>query len=192
MILRRPIAWFTLVFCFAQVASAGAATPVINFSVYAPAQAESPLHISKIEYNHLKFQMTVSNTSDKAVIGVAIIGLVGVPRGCKIGSFGPGFIGGSVVPLTIPPHESKGTSRHSSPFNVGNVVDSVKIFGAGGILHLQVGVVEADFADGTKWFLKPNLKRQEVFLALLDPSLVDADGRTCPDLETMSKALGAC
>ena len=189
MILRRLIICLYLVFCFAFALPAQKTTSVITFSVYAPAQAESPLHISKIEYNQSNFQMTVSNASDKPVVGVAIVGLVGTTHSCKIGSVKAMALGGSVRPLTIPPHESNVTSQHNSPFNVSAVVMSAKDFGAGGILHLQVGIVEADFADGTKWIWKPNLKREEVMGALFDASLVGADGRTCPDLETMSKAL---
>lgn len=133
--------------------------------------------------------MVVSNASGKHIVGVAILGVAGVPRGCKVNEHGYLGVGGSVLPLTIRPHESTLTYVNSSPFNTASLVMAAKHSGAGGFLHVQVGIVEADFADGTKWIWKPNLRREEVFGALFDPSLLDADRQMCPDISTMSKAL---
>jgi len=182
---------FALVLClsWACLACAGTASSAITISVYAPEQAESPLHVSKIQYNVDGVQMVVSNASGKDVVGVAILGVAGVPRGCKVNEHGYIGVGGSVFPLTIRPHESALTSGNSSPFNTASLVMAAKHSSAGGFLHVQVGIVEADFADGTKWIWKPNLRREEVFGALFDPSLLDADGQTCTDISTMSKAL---
>ena len=185
---RRTFALF-LCLCWGFRASAGAVSPVITISVYAPEQAESPLHILRIKYNVDGLQMLVSNASGKQVVGVAILGVTGVPRGCQVDEHALIGIGGSVLPLTIRPRESALAEGNSSPSGPAGLVLDAKHSGADGFLHVQVGVVEVDFADGTKWILKPNLRREEVFGALFDPSLVDADGRTCPDLARTSKAL---
>jgi hypothetical protein len=51
-------------------------------------------------------------------------------------------------------------------------------------LHVQVGVAEVDFADGTKWRPQTELRP-----TLLDPSLVAADEGKCPDVAGVIEAL---
>lgn len=160
--------------------------PSLSVSLYAPEQKTSPLRITKFEYNVDSVQVVLVNVSDKPVVSVAVIGLMSLPPECTESrqSGVTGTIGGVIHPLLIPPGRDGITSRKNSPFNPANLVMSAKHFAAGGSLQVQVGVVEVEFADGTKWRL-PN----ESLRRPLDESLASANAAKCPDAAKTSEMI---
>jgi len=171
--------------CFVFGAHAEGPAPVINISLLAPEQKDSPLHILSFEYKVDSLQIVLSNASSKSVVGAAIVGVMAVPPGCVTDatkSSGTGTIGGSIYPLRIGPHETRVTAREGSPFGPAGLIMFARDFSAGGYLQVQVRVLEVDFADGTRW-------REDKSQALFDSSVVEADSGKCPNADRVAKAL---
>jgi hypothetical protein len=159
--------------------------PVVRVSIFAPIQADSPLRVVGLHYTERYLRLTLLNSSDKPITGVAIVGLEVVPHGCAVGPTRLIDVGGYVKPLRIAPHERVLTPKDNPLLPAGMLVFDAQRWGAAS-LHLQVGIVEVDFADGTKWRPHEELPRTP-----FDSSLVDADAGKCPDVAVVTKALRA-
>lgn len=161
------------------------AAPAINFSIYAPEQRDSPLHIVGLKYEEGFITTVLLNATDKSIAGVEIIGVEQAPLGCGAEPRRIVGVGSSVEPLRIAPRERVVTSGHGAypGFNAAFLVFDARRFEAAS-LQFQVGVWEVDFVDGTKW--RPHDALPET---PFDSSLVDADAGKCPDAADVSKAL---
>ena len=190
MIQRRRIVPLLLVLLITASSNAIAA-PRITISIYAPLQKDAPVDIVGFDYGQEAVQVSLSNVSDKLVADVRIVGVLVAPAGCAAEPRRVSDIGGYTYvghPLQISPRGRAVTSLENSPFNPGDLVVTARHFGYGS-LHVQVGVLEVDFADGTKWIWKPDLPRDEVLSSLFDPSLVNTDTRACVGAAAVTQAL---
>jgi hypothetical protein len=179
---------FLLASLLVGVSPKAVAAPAISIFIYAPVQADSPLHVVGFQYDEGFIKLALLNASDKSIVGVEIIGLEQAPPGCAPEPRRVVDIGASVEPLRIAPHERVVTSgRGDHPgLSAGNLVLEAQHWEAAS-LQLQVGVWEVDFADGTKWRPQRELPR-----APFDPSLVEADAGKCPGgVAATTKALTA-
>ena len=189
---RRRIVPLLLVLLIAAASSRAMAAPRITVSIYAPLQKGAPVHIVGFDYGEEKVRVVLSNVSDKPVADVVVVGQLVAPPGCAVEPRRVIDIGGTYVghPLQIGPRGRVVTSPDNSPFGPGDLIIDARHFGYGHA-HVQVGVLEVDFADGTKWIWKPDLTRDEILSSLFDPSLLDADARTCTDAAAVTQALAA-
>jgi len=181
---RVSVVTFVLALIMAGVSSSAQVAPVINISIYAPIQADSPVHIVGFHYDEGSLELALSNGSDKAVAGIAVVGLEVVPPGCAVEPGKLINVGGSVEAVPIDPHERVVQSRDNSHLPAALLVLEAKRLDAAS-LEFQVGVVEVDFADGTKWTRRPRYLYRTPF----DTSLANADSGICSDAATITKAL---
>jgi len=178
--------WFTLslVLLVIGVSPTAAAAPTLSISIYAPVQNDSLLHIVGFRYDEHGVQFALSNASDKSIIGAAIVGFYLMPPGCPPapGKLNLTSSGESVYRMRIDPRKRAFTPREDS-FPVWALVGTASKMD---VAHLQVqfGVVDVDFADGTKWRPHEELPRTP-----FDPSLADADAGKCFAAAAVTKAL---
>jgi hypothetical protein len=160
-----------------------AAAPVLNFSIYAPVQHDSPLHIVGLHYDERGVHIDLSNDSDKVIVGAYIVGINVVPLGCAAGPREGYQVTGlaGFDQLRMGAHERAVASREGS-VSASQLVSNARHLETA-YLQFQVGVVEADFADGTKW------RTREYPQTPFDPSLADSDAGKCPDATAAIKAL---
>jgi hypothetical protein len=110
------------------------------------------VRIVGFDYGQEAVQVSLSNASDKLVADVRIVGVIIAPPGCAAEPRHVSDIGGYTCvdhPLQIRPRGRAVTSLENSPFNPGDLVVTAQHFEYVS-LHVQVGVLEVDFADGTK------------------------------------------
>jgi hypothetical protein len=188
---RGSIVPLLLVLLIAATPSNAIAAPRITISIYAPLQKGAPVHIVGLDYGEEKVRIVLTNVSDKAVADVVVVGQMVALPGCAAE---PGHvidIGGTYVdhPLQIAPHGRVVTSPDNSPFGPGDLIVDTRQFDYR-YAHVQVVVLEVDFADGTKWRWKSGRSRDEVYPPVLDEALLDADAGKCPDAAAVAQALG--
>jgi hypothetical protein len=161
------------------------ALPALRISFFAPAQKDSPLRIVGLSYNEYGMQLRLSNTSDMPIVG-ALIDAVGIaPAGCSPGPEWPekGVNSpSSFYELRLGAHASTETLQNG-PFGFGALAEGARHLKAA-YLQYQVGVVEVDFADSTKWSPHHGLTRTP-----FDASLVDSEAGSCPDAAAVIEAL---
>jgi len=179
---------------FVVAASQKSVPPVINISIYAPVQKDAPLHIVNLHYDAFSVQFVLSNISDKSVVNAKIGSVFVAPDGCGadpnrllvLGGVGIGA--DNVDELRISPHESAVTFPRDhgdiSPVLPPSILVRNAQRLATAYVHVQVGVVEVDFADGTKWKLQGGMPK-----TLFDPSLANADDGKCPDASAAIESL---
>jgi hypothetical protein len=176
-----------------------AAAPVISFSIYAPVQKESPVHIVGLRYDKLSMQFALSNDSDRSVVDAKIVAVAAAPPGCPTDPNRSDLntdlrIGADNVPqVIIGPHQSVTFPREHGfivpvlPPQI--LVDNARHLAAS-YLNVQVEVVEVDFANGTKWTRHERDDERPYGIYLpFDPLLVDADARKCADVADAIRAL---
>ena len=179
---RRLRIFAFLVVVLAVTASAtDASVPVVSFSIYAPAQRNSPVRIVGLRYDKLSLRFALSNDSDQPVVGLRLLAVSVAPPGCPADAKRPFINGYSSAgtdhdPQTlIGPHEKRvvipGEGWLLLPVDV--LVHDARDLAAS-YLHVQVEVDEVDFADGTKLRL-----HDEGLHAPFDPSLVQQDAGKC-------------
>src|SRR5271167_3167452 len=59
-----------------------ATAPVVAFSIYAPVQKDSPVHIVGLRYDYPTVEIDLENASDVSVDGIGIFAMAIAPRGC--------------------------------------------------------------------------------------------------------------
>lgn len=153
--------------------------PLIHFSLYAPNQKSSPVHIVGINHDKSELRFVLSNTSDKTVSTVVIAKIDIAPRGCTtqpergretfwlVKGHHPGGFS-----VNIAPH-SKNVTAGAGIYMLGtprpkpnyphwprSMVNEAKSAGAG-YMQFQFGVTAVFFQDGTTWpdgisFLAPD------------------------------------
>ena len=161
-----------------------ATSPVVAFSIYAPAQKNSPVHIVGLRYDYNSVIFDLENASDLPVDGIGIFAVAIAPRGCATEPRKTMFAADAQVrPVRIGSRGTAEASGADSELQIGNLVFFARSSKAA-YLHVQVGIAEVDFADGTKW--KP---QTELRPTLLDTSLVAADASKCPDAAGVIEAL---
>ena len=164
-----------------------AAATSLSISIVAPMQDDSPVHVVGLRYQEGHVTVALLNASDKPIRAVAIVGLAIVPPKCASGPTSLVDVGGYLTPLRIESHEKVFMLPSADPvFPIGVLVSEARRLGAA-VLHFQVGVVEVDFADGTKW--RPH---EELPRAPFDSSLASADNGMCIDsaaVTAITKAL---
>jgi hypothetical protein len=148
-----------------------APVPMIAFSYYASVQKASPVHIVGLRYDYPALEIDLENASDVPVDGIGIFAVAIAPRGCGAESRKTlGVADTRVRPLRIGPRATGEASGSDSMLDSGGLVFSAAKHLKAAYLHVQVGVAEVDFADGTKWE-----SQTELLQNLLDASLVAAD-----------------
>jgi hypothetical protein len=167
---------------------ASAPTPVITFSIHAPAQKDSPLHIVGLQYDKISVRFTLTNDSDRSIVNATIIAVSIAPPACPSDPNRPYMnthflIGPTNVSQVLLGPRQKGVvlpQEHGlvSPILPPTILLHNARHLAASYLHVQVEVEEVDFADGTKWtrhdeppYLHPPF----------DSSLVDNDAASCLD-----------
>lgn len=159
--------------------------PTVEFSFYAPMQKESPVHIVGLFYDYPTVKINLRNASDVPVEGIGIFAVAIAPRGCgaeprkALGVADP-----QVRPVRIGPRDTGEASGSDSTLGPGVLVLAAATHLKAAYLHVQVGVAEVDFADGTRWTLQTDLRK-----TLLDASLVTADDGKCHDVPAVAEAL---
>ena len=95
------------------------------------------------------------------------------------------YVGGSVQEMPIPPHATIVTPpRGNAPnFPATAFITNAQLLKAASV-HIQIVVMEVDFADGTSWKSEERLPHTP-----FDSSLAAADTGKCEDAETVEKAL---
>lgn len=165
---------------FPSVASA----PEVGFSFYAPIQKDSPVHIVGLRYDDPTVVIDLENISDVLVDGVGIFAVAIAPRGCGVEPRKTlGVADTQVRPVRIGPRGTGEASGNDSTLDSGGLVFSARYLKAA-YLHVQVGVAEVDFSDGTKW--RPQIEPGQT---LFDASLLAADDGKCPDVAGVADAL---
>ncbi|MGC1415135.1 MAG: hypothetical protein WA817_07635 [Candidatus Acidiferrum sp.] len=160
--------------------------PLFHISVYAPAQEGSPLRTLSLQYDEGGFiRATLLNVSDKSIAKVAMASAEVAPLGCGAQPKTRLYVGGSVQELPIPPHGTIVTPpRGNAPnFPATAFITNAKRLEAASI-HVQIVILEVDFADGTSWRSEERLPHTP-----FDSSLADADAGKCEDSEVVTKAL---
>jgi hypothetical protein len=132
-----------------SVAQNGSPLPVIRISICAPLQADFPVHIVALQYDDHGIHFTFSNGSDKEVVGASLVETYSVPAACARPARGQASMGSfGSYHLRLGPHEK-------SPLQQQVAVAAAALVGTAWksevALQVQFGVVEVDFADGTKW-----------------------------------------
>jgi hypothetical protein len=160
--------------------------PRVKISIYAPKQKNSPLRITGFRYNDSAIQVVLSNDSNKVVTSFIVVGTLSVPPGCSPTTPQPGETGGGLQDLRIGSKETRTTTKDQSPFSPSSLVIGSKEWQTA-YLHVQAGVVEVDFADGTKWRPYEGLPVDP-----FDRSLDEADAGACShsDSSSIVEALG--
>jgi hypothetical protein len=179
------LALFGVLLCVAAAPRLYAADPTVTIALYAARQEQSPLQIVGFKYGIGNIYIEVSNTSSKPIVGSRIFAVVLSPSECPIEKTGITMrLGDTLSPLRIAPH-SKGIT--SGKFSPGVLIMSAKDLGAGGYLHVQVGVVQVDFADGTVWKWGEGLPLSGPF----DVTLLHSDRVRCPNAADVRKAFAS-
>jgi hypothetical protein len=182
---RGVLASFAASLYLVAAQSLYAADPTITIALYAAPQQESPLQILGFNYGTGEVQIEVSNTSSKPIVRSRLVAVLLSPYGCPAEKTSiTTRLGGVLYPLRIAPHSKGITSRTTSPFSPATLIMSAKDLGAGGYLHVQVGVLEVDFADGTRWRWNEGLPSESDGLlpsGPFDAKLLEADHVQCPD-----------
>jgi len=161
-----------------------AAAPVMACHIYAPLQKDSPVHIVGLRYDYPSIELNLENDSDVPVDGIGIFAVAIAPSGCGAEPRKTmGVADTQVRPVRIGPRGTAAALGNDSMLHIGLVVP-VGIDLNASYLHVQVGVAEVDFSDGTKWKLQTELRQ-----TLLDASLVHADDGKCPDVGGTTEAL---
>jgi len=183
--MKRRLSVLAL-FLAALVAGATSGAPIFRIFVYAPAQDGSPLHTAALQYDEGGFiRLTLVNESDKSIAKVAIAGAEVTTAGCGAKLRTRLYVGGSVEALPIPPHATVVTPPrgYAPSFHTPVFITNAKRLEAASI-HVQIVVMEVDFADGTSWKSEERLPHTP-----FDSSLAAADAGKCEDAETVGKAL---
>lgn len=158
---------------------------VIGFSYYAPLQKDSPVHIVGIRYDYPTVEIDLENASDIPVDGIGIFAVAIAPRGCGAEPRKAlGVADTQVRPVRIGPRGTGEASGNDSTLASGGLIFGAARHLNAAYLHVQVGVAEVDFADGTKW--RPPAESSPT---LLDASLVTADDGKCTDAAGVAEAL---
>jgi hypothetical protein len=157
--------------------------PSIGVSVFAAGQPEAPLQVDGFQQTATplrRMKILVRNVTDKAISGFVIA--AAVRTGCSVKSDAPTIYVGSVLePTAVGPH-----STVASKESVANVALSIVRKGEikAGYFHVQVGVLEVRFADGTTWENKfPDAS------GLFDPLLMQSEAGKCAGWPTPASAL---
>jgi hypothetical protein len=169
------------------------AAPVVRFSIYAPLQKNAPIQIVGLHYDEQGVQFTLSNDSDKAVIGVDVVGVFIAPSRCvTVPNEGNVVMGpNNSHRLHIRPRE-KNIVLSANDLNglSQNVLINAAHFLHAAYLQVQVAVLKVDFADGSKWEPREEIENLHwLYEHPFDSSLVDADAGNCPDVEGVTSAL---
>lgn len=162
-----------------------AAAPMVSISVNAPVQNDSPVHIVGLRYDEGFIELTLSNASEESVLGIAILGVQGAPPGCAAEPRRFVDSGGSAVSLPIGPHKRVVISRLNNVIPGASVLVLDARHLAAASLQFQVGVVEVDFANGTKWTRRPRYLYRTPF----DSALLNSDAGKCPDAPVVTRRL---
>jgi hypothetical protein len=176
-----------LVLLLVALEASSDAAPVIKFSVYAPLQKDSPVHILGFEHDGHDIQFVLSNASNKSVVGVIVRGEGSAPPGCAIESVkaSSSSDNGSRINVRIGPHGRAVASRDGDHFHYPKLlVHMAKNLGAA-YLQAQFEVVFVYLEDGTTWPAKVPGVGGEPF----DPSLVEAEAGKCADVAAIANAL---
>jgi hypothetical protein len=183
---RLPVLAFLLAPLVLAASPAPPAAHTLRISFYAPVQKDSPLHIIGLQYDEHGVQLRLSSPSNLKIVG-ALIEAVGVaPAGCSVGPEWPeeGVNNPSYFyDLHLEAHSAVETFQNG-PFGFGALAEGARHLRAA-YLQYQAGVVEVDFADGTKWSPHHGLTRTQ-----LDPALLDSEAGSCPDAAAVIEALG--
>lgn len=162
----------------------GATAPVFAFSFYAPVQKDSPVHILGLRYDHPTIEIDLENASGVPVDGIGIFAVAIAPGGCAAEPRKTIFAADPQVrPVRIGPRGFGEASGGDSMLHTGALVFFAKDLKVA-YWHVQVGIAEVDFSDGTKWRLQTQLRP-----TLLDASLVAADASKCHDAAGVIEAL---
>jgi hypothetical protein len=151
----------------------------VTIAIYAPKQPNSPAQVQGFKYNDGAIQVVVSNETDKIVTAVAIEGTLTVPPHCSPAKAIPGATGGALQTLRIAPKQTSTTPKEESPLSPPGFISDAHEWQTA-FLHVQVGLTEVDFADGTKWRLSENLPVNP-----FDRGLVQADASACSSFDSM-------
>lgn len=143
-------------------------SPALQVVVSAAIQEGSPVHIVGILYAPEALRFLLKNNSDKTVESVIITGTIEVPDGCSLDKPDQDYAaGGHLTHLRIELRQQSKTSMREAPFDTSGLVLAAKELRAAS-LYVQVGVIEVDFLDGTRWrpnpylFLRPALSKNNV------------------------------
>jgi hypothetical protein len=150
------------------------AVPVVNFSLFAPLQNDSPVHIVGIEHDRREIGFVLSNTSDKAVESVGIVYQMIPPLGCAVKPLGPLRTGLGGGPVLIPPHGRAFLSQAIVHYPK-MMMYSAKDWGAP-YIQAQLGIRGVNFADGTTW---PTPADNGLSSNPLDKKLVESEAGKC-------------
>ncbi len=168
----RTFAFALLSLMTLAAAAQSGASPTIRFSLYAPEQKDSPVHIVGLEHDQSEIRFVLSNTSDKPVVAVITDSVEIVPRGCSEQPYTEPYRpvrdhSGSGFKVEIAPHAETIAARvgslHKSTLYSGPpypdlpkmLVKRAKSLRAAslGVAYMQVqfGVTGVFFKDGTAW-----------------------------------------
>jgi hypothetical protein len=162
-----------------------ASAPVVGFSYYAPVQKDSPVHIVGLRYDYPNIEIDLENATDVPVDGIGIFAVAIAPRGCGAEPRKTlGVADTQVRPVRIGPRGTGEASGNDSTLDSGGLIFSAARLLEAAYLHVQVGVAEVDFSDGTKW--RPQIEPGQT---LLDASLLAADDGKCLDVAGVADAL---
>jgi hypothetical protein len=184
-LMKRRLSVLAL-FLAALVAGATSGAPIFRIFVYAPAQEGSPLRTVSLQYDEGGFiRATLLNVSDKSIAKVAMASAEVAQLGCGAHPKTRLYVGGSVQEMPIPPHATIVTPpRGNAPnFPATAFITNAQLLKAASV-HIQIVVMEVDFADGTSWKSEERLPHTP-----FDSSLAAADTGKCEDAETVEKAL---
>ncbi|HXW89787.1 MAG TPA: hypothetical protein VEK33_04505 [Terriglobales bacterium] len=121
-----------------------------------------------LHYDAFGVQFVLSNISEKSVVNAKIVAVFVVPDGCRADPnrlLVVGIGADNVHELLISPHESAVTFPRDhgviSPILPPSILVRNAQNLAAAYLHVQVGVVEVNFADGTEWRLQEGLPKTD-------------------------------
>jgi hypothetical protein len=159
--------------------------PTIGISVYAASQPDAPLQVQGFQetskpYLHMK--IVVRNVTDKPITAFQLA--AAMRTDCSVNPDNPtSYLGLRFEPNGVAPHstaESKESLVNLAPL----VVLAGEKDAKAGYLHVQVGVIEVRFVDGTSWKNKFSDAS-----GLFDPPLLQSDFRRCADWPTPASVL---
>lgn len=161
-------------------------TPALTVSLYAPAQKHAPLHIVRFTYDMGGIGLVLRNDSNKTVTGVSVNGIVSLPSGCEVPEAEETHIRHTSLPsskisLHIAPRSTSMTPKEDPPFNPAGLVMAAQSEKYA-FLHVQVQIVEVDFAQGPHW--PASDQEAQGFDGGIDSTLVSADQGSCEHNKT--------
>ena len=167
-------------------------SPILTISLYAPFQADSPVHIVGFRHNAKEVWFDVSNTSNKVVTDIFIGSFDTAPVACARQELRSS---GTVqrFPVRIAPHEL-GIATRENAYYPELVVRTSRMLGVAHF-HSQVAVMGIYFEDGSiwhggEWPAEMSDLGPPYPASAFDPKLLETEPGTCSSFVEVVEALG--